>query len=231
MWFGRACCWRAGSSTNRFGKPSDLADTEQEEHFALQIVYLQTKATAANDQQWLRQAQPLLKQHECGSQRLCVQSFSRDDYLDNGDDDWSDDDLDMHKAYAVPADTASTSTPGRKPMQAIAMPRKKAGAGQKQSAGRLRSVRLKNGTKAWRSEAEVAANTPPPRYTGLGDYDKRMKAAGVLLAIPTLAEETSKPFHQDPCIHKQPHVRLHNTSNSSGISPVKVCTSPYSVVS
>lgn len=109
-----------------------------------------------------------------------MQSYSTDDYLDSLDDDWTDDEIDIACA------TADTATSGCKPMQAIAMPRKKAGAGRKQSAGQLRSVRLKDGTKAWRSKSEVEANTPPPRYTGVGDYNKRMKAAGVLLAVLTL---------------------------------------------
>ncbi|KAL3136519.1 hypothetical protein ABBQ38_005768 [Trebouxia sp. C0009 RCD-2024] len=141
---------------------------------ASRLKHQQTKATAANDLQWLKQAQPLHKQHERGSQRLCVQSYSTDDYLDSLDDDWTDDEIDIACA------TADTATSGCKPMQAIAMPRKKAGAGRKQSAGQLRSVRLKDGTKAWRSKSEVEANTPPPRYTGVGDYNKRMKAAGIL---------------------------------------------------
>ena len=144
--------------------------------------YLQTKATQASHQQWLRQAQPLHKQHERGSQRLCVQSYSSDNYLDSPDDDWTDDDIELARQAA----TGSASTPDRKPMQAVAMPRKTTGAGRKQSAGQLRSVRLQDGTRTFLPKSEVAANTAPPKYTGVGDYDRRMKAAGVLRQCSTL---------------------------------------------
>lgn len=148
---------------------------------------MQTRTTAANAQQWLRQAQAFQKQYKRGSHRLCAQSHPNEDFLDTLEDDWTDDWTDSdhtddsRQDPAKTADTTSTSTPDRKPMQALAMPRTK--RGKSQAAGQLRSVRLRDGTKAWLPASEVEAATPPPKYTGVGDYEKRVRAAGACCCL------------------------------------------------
>lgn len=141
--------------------------------------YMQKKASAASNQQWLKQAQPFRKQQErSGTQRRCAHTQVLPDKSlpvsdnDDDDDDEMEDDNDIEgddwkHSPATIQDTKPVSPPGRKPMQAIAMPRKKRSPGAK-----TLTVRLQDGGKA------RLPISPEATYTGIGDYARRVKAAG-----------------------------------------------------
>lgn len=87
---------------------------------------------------------------------------------DNGEDEDEDDEDDEWEQRPVtPQAPKPVSPPGRNPMQAIAMPRKKRSPGDK-----ILTVRLQGGGRA------RLPVSPEPTYTGVGDYARRVRAAG-----------------------------------------------------
>lgn len=75
-------------------------------------------------------------------------------------------------------DSTTASTPERKPMQAMAMPKRKKGSTQQQTTINGTAGGVAN--QAGRSKERPASLGPAKAatYTGMGGYDKRVKAAG-----------------------------------------------------
>ena len=154
--------------------------------------HMQKKTSAASNQQWLKQAQPLRKQEERGgTQRCCAHTqvlpdkstptSDLDDEDDEEDEDEDDEDDEWEQSPSTPQAPKPVSPPGRKPMQAISMPKKKRSPGDK-----ILTVRLQGGGKA------RLPISPEPTYTGIGDYARRVQAAGDLTALPTLSLQLRK---------------------------------------
>ena len=151
---------------------------------------MQIFVSRASGQQWLRQAQTLHKQLYCTHQRLCAVKDSEYDVFD--EEDSSDEE-------------SQASIPERKPMQAMAMPKKKKGSTQQQATnnGAARSV----ASPADRSKERPAAKgeVKAATYTGIGGYDARVKAAGrscnhVVSPAPCAAY-LHRLFTCEPCVH------------------------------
>lgn len=124
---------------------------------------MQKKTSDANAQQWLRQAQPLHTQPERnGTQRLCARP-----QVHRAAGPVSD-----YEDVPPPRNSKPVNPPDQKSMQAIAMPKKKQGPGD-----RMQIVHLQGGGKA------RVAVSQEPTYTGIGDYARRVKAAGVSDAL------------------------------------------------
>lgn len=138
-----------------------------------QCLLMQRKTCAANTEQWLRQAQHLHKQTERGgTQRLSARRQVHraggpvSDLGQVSDDEWEE-------ISPTAPDRKVASLPDRKSMQAIAMPKKKQGPG-----ARLQTVHLQGGGRAWRPVQQE-----PKEYSGIGDYARRAKEAGVFDAF------------------------------------------------
>ena len=161
-------------------QPSDPPVCAGKSKFLSSCQHMQMKTSDANTQHWLRQAQPLHQQSERSGtiQRLCAQpQISR--YGPVSDDEWGE-------SLPPPRDSKRVNAPDRKSMQAIAMPKKKQGPGDK-----LQTVQLQGGGKA-----QVPA-PQEPTHTGIGDYARRVKQAGVFDAA--IAEPHTAQRHRNCC--------------------------------
>ena len=136
----------------------------------------QKKTSDANSQQWLRQAQPLHKQQERGgTQRLCAQPRIRRSgpgLVSNHEQPV----YDYEESLATPQDNNPVHPSDRKTMQAIAMPKK---------GDKVQTVRFQGGGRA---QLPVSQE---PKYTGIGDYARRAKAAGGFFNIVTIITHSS----------------------------------------
>lgn len=166
-------------------QPADPTVCTGEYKSASPCSYMQKKTSAAGNQQWLKQAQPLRKQQErSGTQRRCAHTQVRsdksapvsddDDDDDDEDEDEDDEDDEWEQSSATPQNIKPVSPP-RKPMQAISMPKKKRSPGDK-----ILTVRLQGGGKA------RLPVSPEPVYTGIGDYARRVRDAGDFAAVSML---------------------------------------------
>lgn len=153
-------------------------------HRQVQIVslcpHMQKETFDANTQQWMRQVQPLHKRSERSRtfQRLCTRPRIRHSGPVS--------DYERGESSPHPQDSKPVSPHDRRLMQATAMPKKKQGQG-----GKFQTVRLQGGGTARMSPAQ------PPTDTGIGDYARRMKEAGVFDAVD--AESYSMKRHKNCC--------------------------------
>ena len=172
-------------------QPSDLKVCTGNYAFVSQWSPVQTKTSAANSQQWLRQAQPLHEQHaQGGSQRLCARARDRETWrylpqpyetYKHGSKTYGGSEPDWDNIVES-SGTPDMTLPARKPMQAMSMPKKKQGTGQAGPVQKFSTVRnVESGARS--RIPEVPARTSS---AGIGDYAKRVKAAGVVAAISVL---------------------------------------------
>lgn len=141
---------------------------------------LQVKSDLASDQQWVRQARMLGKhwQHTacCASGSAASRTHSSDKQEDASEDE---DEYELDDEYETDDEDDTPSElpgpPARKPMQAMAMPKRRKATQEPQPAGQMQpSMAARRATQRSATESAPAASA----YTGTGDYDRRVRQAG-----------------------------------------------------
>ena len=158
----------------------------------------QEPLTAASRQQWVQQAQALHKQAQLVQPRLRATKDVKSDLCDEAD-----------LEVAIAADESSGSVPERKPMQAMAMPRKIKQA----STGKATSAAQGTTSRVVPKQQQTTSNgSHGSTYAGLGGYAKRVATAGVHCLVANICLcIAARNIGWTQTLFKQDQAALHQT--------------------